>query len=318
MSENGMTISELAKLMQVSVHQIRYFEEKGVLLPAYIGDNLYRMYGIDEVYRLAHILLLRRLGISVQSIKDCLGGFTPDQVASLLQQGMADTKAEIRRLQELNQLVHKVIQEYAEFSEEGLVDEQCTRIDPNEVEYTEVKQRDKQPTMITLNDASAEEVEQDSKGTCTTNLQDFRIRHLQPLSLVKWIELKPKQGLHAELLKEQRLPGLFEVDIHYLWDDTGTITLYSEMKEGPQASDLLLPEGGYLVSRCQIREEQEIEERIEQLYEYALRHEYIVAGPLLVIEKSYLSLFHADKLHYELRIRLDDLGSNDAHTKLTS
>lgn len=51
MRENGMTISELAKLMQVSVHQIRYFEEKGVLLPAYIGDNQYRMYGIDEVYR---------------------------------------------------------------------------------------------------------------------------------------------------------------------------------------------------------------------------------------------------------------------------
>lgn len=55
MRENGMTISELARLMQVAVHQIRYFEEKEVLLPAYIGDNQYRMYGLDEVYRLAHI-----------------------------------------------------------------------------------------------------------------------------------------------------------------------------------------------------------------------------------------------------------------------
>ncbi len=60
--KDGITISELAKLLQVSVHQIRYFEKKGVLTPAYTGENQYRMYGMDEVYRLAHILLLRKMG----------------------------------------------------------------------------------------------------------------------------------------------------------------------------------------------------------------------------------------------------------------
>lgn len=318
MRENGMTISELAKLMQVSVHQIRYFEEKGVLLPAYISENQYRMYGLDEVYRLAHILLLRRLGISVQSIKDCLGDFTPDQVASLLRQGMADTEEEIRRLQELNQFIHKVIQEYAEFSEEGLVDERRIERGPTEVEYAKEKQSDEQQTTITSQDVSLEVIGKDSVGICMSNQQEYRIKHLQPLSLEKWFELEPKQGLHAELLKEQRLPSLFEVDIHYLWDESGTITLYSEMKDDQEGSDLLLPEGAYLVSRCQIREEQEIDERIEQLYEYASRQEYVVAGPLVVIEKSYLSLFHSDKLHYELRIRLDDLDSNDVHIKVTA
>lgn len=46
--KHEITISELAKLMNVSVHQIRYFEEKGVLEPAYTDNNLYRIYGMDQ------------------------------------------------------------------------------------------------------------------------------------------------------------------------------------------------------------------------------------------------------------------------------
>ncbi len=61
--KSEITISELAKLMNVSVHQIRYFEEKGVLLPAYIDNNQYRMYSMDQVYQLAHILLLRNYNV---------------------------------------------------------------------------------------------------------------------------------------------------------------------------------------------------------------------------------------------------------------
>ncbi|MNO93029.1 hypothetical protein D3C76_846170 [compost metagenome] len=42
--------------MNVSVHQIRYFEEKGVLIPAFIDNSQYRMYSIDQVYQLARNL----------------------------------------------------------------------------------------------------------------------------------------------------------------------------------------------------------------------------------------------------------------------
>lgn len=54
-------------MMQVSVHQIRYFEEKGVLMPSYSDDNKYRMYGIEQVYQLSEVLLLRKLGMPVQT-----------------------------------------------------------------------------------------------------------------------------------------------------------------------------------------------------------------------------------------------------------
>lgn len=74
--KSEITISELANLMNVSVHQIRYFEEKEVLGPAYTDNNQYRMYGIEQVYQLAHILLLRKMGVSVQSIKNCMTSYT--------------------------------------------------------------------------------------------------------------------------------------------------------------------------------------------------------------------------------------------------
>ena len=99
--KSEITISELAKLMNVSVHQIRYFEEKGVLLPAYIDNNQYRMYSMDQVYQLAHILLLRRLGVSVQSIKECMTSFSADQYGQLLNRSLLEINHELLRLQEL-------------------------------------------------------------------------------------------------------------------------------------------------------------------------------------------------------------------------
>ncbi|WP_339286998.1 MerR family transcriptional regulator [Paenibacillus sp. FSL R5-0486] len=103
-----ITISELAKLMKVSVHQIRYFEEKGVLAPAYIAENQYRMYGVDEIYRLSHILLLRKMGLSVQMIKECLSNLTTIQITSLFRQALADTEAAITQLQQTKHLYQQV------------------------------------------------------------------------------------------------------------------------------------------------------------------------------------------------------------------
>lgn len=99
--KNEITISELAKLMNVSVHQIRYFEEKGILQPAYVDHNQYRMYDMDQVYRLAHILLLRKLGMPVQFVKEWITSYSGDQFGQLLHGCLSDIDTELLRLQEL-------------------------------------------------------------------------------------------------------------------------------------------------------------------------------------------------------------------------
>lgn len=56
---------------------------------------------MDQVYQLAHILLFRRLGVSVQSIKGCMTSFYVDQYGQLLNRSLIEINDELLRLQEL-------------------------------------------------------------------------------------------------------------------------------------------------------------------------------------------------------------------------
>jgi len=114
-----ITISEFAKLMGVSVHQIRYFEEKGVLFPSYIDENQYRMYGINEIYRLAHILLLRKVGLPVKAIREWSEEGTPDDMQKLLVQSVSKIEAEIDRLRSLSGFIRKVLDENERYGQEN-------------------------------------------------------------------------------------------------------------------------------------------------------------------------------------------------------
>lgn len=249
--KSEITISELAKLMNVSVHQIRYFEEKGVLHPAYIDHNQYRMYSMDQIYQLAHIQLLRKLGVPVQSIKDCMASYSADQYRKLLQHSLREVDKELQRLNELRQYIEKVLQEQQIFSSE---------------------------------------------------FNHYQIKRRETSFLARWIEMDSGTKLNAKLLAEQtkRVANLFESDIHYIYDssdDSSVITLYLETQA---PGDMVLPGGEYLSTQRLAREDDELDDLIEQFYDYAAVHSYVISGPLILIERSYLSLFSSNDLHYEL------------------
>lgn len=107
-----ITIGELSKLMNVSVHQIRYFEEKEILFPAYTYSNQYRMYGINEIYQLAQILLLRKLDIPVSTINKSMNSFSTNDCNQLLKQSQSKINSEINQLMLLQQFLQKILNEY--------------------------------------------------------------------------------------------------------------------------------------------------------------------------------------------------------------
>lgn len=250
-----ITISELARLMKVSVHQIRYFEDKGVLPPAFIDDNQYRKYGLEEIYRLAHILLLRKLGVSVPTIKECFTSFGSVQYEELLERSLHDTASEIARLQELQRHTLHILEEHRSFAA--------------------------------------------SKGRCM-------LKQRAGVHLLRWLELGQHDTLHAALLVAQprQVPELFEADIHYIRDDRGRVGLYIESE---QPADLELPTGSYLSIQTLASDEEELELPIQLLQDYAAEHALVACGPLVVVEKSYLSLFTPDQLHYELLLPVASL-----------
>ncbi|MFA9458528.1 MerR family transcriptional regulator [Halalkalibacter sp. AB-rgal2] len=107
--KKDITIGEFANLMDVSTHQIRYFEEKGILLPSYIDENGYRMYGINQIYTLSHILLLRRLNISVSDIKKQFTTYSPDDYMEALEKSVTEIEKQIRDLQIIKDVTERII-----------------------------------------------------------------------------------------------------------------------------------------------------------------------------------------------------------------
>ncbi len=105
-----LSIREFAQLMGVSVHQVRYFEEKGLLLPAHVEDNGYRRYGIDEMYRLSHILLLRRLGIPLPEVSQVIDEYDSKAHEELLLRSLSQIREEIGRLQRLEVFTRQILE----------------------------------------------------------------------------------------------------------------------------------------------------------------------------------------------------------------
>ncbi|MCM3340683.1 MerR family transcriptional regulator [Paenibacillus sp. MER TA 81-3] len=253
--KSEITISELAKLMNVSVHQIRYFEEKGVLQPSYTDNNQYRMYEVEQVYQLAQILLLRKLEVPVSSIKECMTSYSEDQYRQLLHSSLRDIEAEVQRLMELQQFIQKVLHE---------------------------------------------------QQNVMKSTSSYQIKRRDTSYFTRWIEMYPQTKLTAKQLVEQpkHILNLFEMDIHYIDDGSSLNTLCLETQE---PGDFSLPEGDYLSLLCIIQEVDELDQVVEQFYDYAAAQSYVVLGPLILIEKSYLSLFSNNKLHYELQMLIERL-----------
>lgn len=67
-SGKTMKIGEAAEATGLSVSNIRFYERKGLLCPKRREESQYREYSPEDVRRLKEIMLLRKLGISIESI----------------------------------------------------------------------------------------------------------------------------------------------------------------------------------------------------------------------------------------------------------
>lgn len=109
------TIGEIAKSLNISTHQIRYYEEKGVINPKKDEENGYRLYGLNEVYKLAHILLLRKLNISVPEIRKCFKNHSNEQFFELLQESSKKLDQQIQELMVLKEQTNEILNQYSDY-----------------------------------------------------------------------------------------------------------------------------------------------------------------------------------------------------------
>ena len=62
------TVAQISEIFRISPQAVRFYHKKGLLIPQQRQENGYRQYGYNQIYTLAAICYLRRMGVSVDEI----------------------------------------------------------------------------------------------------------------------------------------------------------------------------------------------------------------------------------------------------------
>src|SRR6202166_2660966 len=76
-------VKKLSELSGVTIRTLHFYEEIGLLKPAYHGSNGYRYYEEKELLQLQQILFFKELGFSLKQIQKVLGQGDFDKLSAL-------------------------------------------------------------------------------------------------------------------------------------------------------------------------------------------------------------------------------------------
>lgn len=77
------TVNKLAKLSGVSSRTLRFYDEIGLLKPAFYGDNQYRYYEEEQLLMLQQILFFRELGFPLSDIQQIISSDDFNKIEAL-------------------------------------------------------------------------------------------------------------------------------------------------------------------------------------------------------------------------------------------
>lgn len=120
------TTGEIAKLCDVSVRTVQYYDTRQILVPSELSEGGRRLYSEDDLRRMKIICFLREVGLPINSIKELLHEKDPASVINiLLRQQQNILKEELNeRQQKLDMLseIKKELKGVDNFSVESIGD----------------------------------------------------------------------------------------------------------------------------------------------------------------------------------------------------
>ena len=106
-----LSIGELAKLRNVNVQSLRYYEKLGILVPAYINpESGYRYYSLEQIMILDTIILCIDLGISLKDLKHYVNKEGELEFEHLLEDGKKLAKEKIRKIESSMDSINRTLQ----------------------------------------------------------------------------------------------------------------------------------------------------------------------------------------------------------------
>ena len=98
---DDLTIGEVAKLLDISTYNLRYYQKEGLVSPSGESESGYRLFNIDDVIHIKCIMLLRESGISIKEIQKLLDNYNKDNYIETLNSSLDRIMSEIERLSAL-------------------------------------------------------------------------------------------------------------------------------------------------------------------------------------------------------------------------
>lgn len=120
------TTGEIAKLCNVSVRTVQYYDSRNILVPSEFSEGGRRLYSEEDLKRMKIICFLRDAGISINDIGKVLSEENPESVISLLleqQEEMLQEELKERQGQiDMIQGIRKEMKNIESFSVESIGD----------------------------------------------------------------------------------------------------------------------------------------------------------------------------------------------------
>lgn len=106
------TTGEMAKLCNVTVRTVQYYDTRGILVPTQLSEGGRRLYNDDDLKKLKLICYLRSLGLSLDCIADIMNAENRTNVIStILQEQRAILKSSIEKQQENLKTIDNLLNE---------------------------------------------------------------------------------------------------------------------------------------------------------------------------------------------------------------
>ena len=110
-SKEYLNVHELASLFGLNVQTLHYYDKVGVFKPSDRDPgNRYRKYRFDQIYELASIRYMRKLGYSVGAVREFQDTREPDVSLKRLKERSAAIRAQWEELMRIDQAIMRKVQ----------------------------------------------------------------------------------------------------------------------------------------------------------------------------------------------------------------
>ena len=104
-----LSVGEVSSLFGLNVQTLHYYVKSGILVPEKRDSKGYRQYRFDQIYQLASIRYLRKMGYSIEGVKTFLDSRHPEDTIPLLKGHSRELKRQVDQLLRMDGAVMRKI-----------------------------------------------------------------------------------------------------------------------------------------------------------------------------------------------------------------